>query len=278
MAQATPDQKPAWFKKNLTELKPEARQLFESYSNVPSDQVKSHIEQFRNKAFEVYPYPCLGAFSFLDLSISMSPCYSEILERVKSGDIYLDLGCCVGQDIRKLVYDGAPSENTYGSDLSKEFMDIGYELFLDKPTLKTTFIAADALNPDSDLKQLNGKIDIINTASFFHLFEWDDQVKVAKMVVNLLKPKPGGMLVGRQIGNVDPGHVPSSNSEKQRFRQNPESWAKLWKQVGDETGTSWEVHAKLDDEDLVKKAEQAGLKVNFIPPGSRWLGFTVRRT
>lgn len=31
--------------------------------------------------------------------------YPEVLERIKNGDQYLDIGCCVGQDIRKLVSD-----------------------------------------------------------------------------------------------------------------------------------------------------------------------------
>src|SRR5207253_3242808 len=100
--------------------------------------------------------------------------------RVKDGQKLLDVGCCVGQDLRKLVYDGAPAENTFGSDREQSFMDIGYELFLDKSTSKITFIAADILNPDSDLKQLNGQIDIIHAASFLHLFDWDECVQACR--------------------------------------------------------------------------------------------------
>ena len=97
----------------------------------------------------------------------------------------------MAQDIRKLVNDGAPSENTYASDVKKDFWDWGYHLFLDKETLKTCFFEADIFNAESELKQLDGKIDVVNAASFFHLFDWDGQVKAAKRVVQLLKPVSG---------------------------------------------------------------------------------------
>lgn len=61
----------------------------------------------RNQAAIAYsvqfPYPCIGAYRFLDLSIISSPQYDEILSRVKSGEKFLDLGCCFGQEVRQLV-------------------------------------------------------------------------------------------------------------------------------------------------------------------------------
>jgi 2-polyprenyl-3-methyl-5-hydroxy-6-metoxy-1,4-benzoquinol methylase len=50
-----------------------------------------------------FPYPCIGAFRFLDLSIPQSPIYPEILDRLKSGQKLLDVGCAVGQELRQLV-------------------------------------------------------------------------------------------------------------------------------------------------------------------------------
>lgn len=48
---------------------------------------------------------------FLQLNISLSPVYDEVLFRLKKDEKLLDLGCCFGQDIRKLVQDGVPSQN-----------------------------------------------------------------------------------------------------------------------------------------------------------------------
>lgn len=157
-------------------------------------------------------------------------------------------------------------------------MDIGYDLFMDKSTLKTTFIAADIFNVDSDLKQLEGGIDIVHAASFFHLFNLEGQADACKRLVTLMKDKPGCLVIGRQIGNVDSGHRAGSlNTNYKRFRHNEESFAEMWKQVGEATGTKWEVDARLEAEDLHSKAEKLGVQVEFIPEGSRWIAFTVRR-
>lgn len=178
----------------------------------------------------------------------------------------------MGQDIRKLVYDGAPVENTYASDLKKDFWGFGYDMFLDKATLKTPFIEADIFDADSELKQLNGKMDLINAASFFHLFDWDGQVKAAKRVVELLKPMPGSMIFGRQGGKPEPGNFAHVKKDLTVFWHNPESWAKMWEQVGAETGTKWKVEATLGEEDLSKR-----MKTNLVPAGTRFMKFTVRR-
>lgn len=65
----------------------------------------------RDQAWQIAPYPCIGGWMFLQLNMSLSPVYDEVLCRLKKGEKLLDLGCCFGQDIRKLVHDGAPSEN-----------------------------------------------------------------------------------------------------------------------------------------------------------------------
>ena len=193
-------------------------------------------------------------------------------------DLDLDLGCCVGQDIRKLVFDGAPSENTYGSDLEKNFMDIGYDLFLDKSTLKTTFIPADIFDKESGLKQIEGEIDIIHAASFLHLFDEQGQYNACKRIVEILKSKPGSLFIGRQIGNEKSGvFVGSIDPSKQRYRHNPESFKDMWKKIGEETQSEWEVEAYLEDQDLFALAEKMGLDAAFIPEGSKWISFSVRR-
>lgn len=69
----------------------------------------------------------------------------------------LDLGCCCAQDLRKLVHDGAPSENLWGAELKGGFLELGYELFLDRETLKAHFIEADVFDAEGLLKQLEGK-------------------------------------------------------------------------------------------------------------------------
>ncbi|KAL9095564.1 MAG: hypothetical protein Q9165_001996 [Trypethelium subeluteriae] len=122
-------------------------------------------------------------------------------------------------------FDGAPSSNLYGSDLRPDFIELGYELFLDKQTFGATFLPADIFDPNSDLKQLDGTIDIIQTSSFFHLFDRDTQIRLAKRVVALLKPQKDSLIFGRQVGNVEGGAVPaSSDPGRLLFRHNVETF------------------------------------------------------
>jgi hypothetical protein len=172
------------------------------------------------------------------------------------------------------VYDGAPSENIIGADLHGDFMQLGYELFKDKDTLKTKFLEADIFDPESSLKPLERKMGIIYVGAFLHLFGWDKQVQVAKRLVELSTPKKGSLVLGRQVGSINPGAVMhSTNSENQMYRHDPVTFEKLWKQVGDETGTSWKVDAKLD---TVEGFGQ-GQKVAWMGPDVRRLIFSVER-
>ncbi|KAH7068255.1 hypothetical protein BKA63DRAFT_423186 [Paraphoma chrysanthemicola] len=262
-----------WYRKELDEIKPRTRELLETYSKIPSADVEAHVHKVRDDAFQISPYPCLGNWGFLNLNIADSPVYSEVLERVKNGEQYLDIGCCMGQDVRKLISDGAPPENVFASDVKKEFWDIGQDLFLDKDSLNVKFISADALDFDSDLKELDGKLNLVLAHSFFHLFSWDDQIKAAKRVVQLLKPEPGVMVFGRQGAKPDAGSFAKINKVHTAYWHNVESWEKLWKQVGEETGTQWDVKSSLGEEDLSNRLRMSSL----VPSGTRYMTFTIRR-
>lgn len=95
----------------------------------------------RDVAFQVFPYACIGQLRFLTLSLRTHP-----LERLTQGSqTLLDLGCCFAQDLRQLVQDGVPSERLHGVDVDQKFLDLGYELFLNKSSLKSTLLAVDVL-------------------------------------------------------------------------------------------------------------------------------------
>ncbi|KAF2222404.1 methyltransferase domain-containing protein [Elsinoe ampelina] len=270
-----------WYAKEGPNVSPTTREVLEKYSKIPPDQVVKHCLEIRDRAWQIYPYPCIGTFRFLDLSISLLPVYSEIVERLRTGQQnFLDLGCCFGQDIRRLVYDGVPSENTFGSDLKLDFMELGYEMFLDKDSLKTKFIDGDVFDDNSDLSQLHGNVDIIQASAFFHLFDREKQKKVAHRVVKLLKPQHGSLLVGRQVGSINPGeYLHRTNPNSNMFRHNDVSWKELWDEVGSETGTKWDVTVELKDLGGVggpRALPTDGKQQNM--EDIRWIIFSVRRT
>lgn len=183
-----------------------------------------------------------GQWRFLDLSLGNHALYSEVLDRMRTGSqTVLDLGCAFGQDIRRLVFDGADSAHCYGSDLQLDFLNLGYELFRDKETLGAKFIQADIFDPSSPLSQLDGKVDIIHAASFFHLFSRPDQKKIAHRVVALMKPTKDTLLLGRQMASREPGEQPRLTGEGRQtnathFRHDENTWREFWTETGEEAG------------------------------------------
>jgi SAM-dependent methyltransferase len=219
-------------------------------------------------------YACIGSFRFLDLALSLDPSYSTILARLKSGETFLDLGCCTGQEVRKLVVDGAPSENLYGSDLFPEFFDLGYKLFGDKETLKSTFIAADIFDSESGLKNLDGKVDIIFAGSFLHLFGLAAQKEACRRIVKLLRAKEGSVFLGKQLGNMKAGvHRHRRNPGQTSWAHDEESFRRMWKEVGEETGSEW----KVDFTYLDPAVEDIRMRGNAYSEGLRRIQFKVLR-
>jgi hypothetical protein len=108
-----------------------------------------------------------------------------------NGETFLDLGCCVGQDFRKLVYDRVPLTNLWESGLCPGFFDLGYVLFRDKIRLASRFVGADIFDQKSDLARLEGKVDVLYAASFINLFGWDRQVAIYMRIVQLMREVKG---------------------------------------------------------------------------------------
>ena len=100
--------------------------------------------------------------------------YPQVLERVRAGEVLLDLGCCFGQDIRELVADGAPSDKILGVDIEHRLFELGYELFRDKETLQAQFYTQ-SIFEEGFLTEWEGKVDMIYVGSFLHLFDLDKQ-------------------------------------------------------------------------------------------------------
>ncbi|KUJ13956.1 uncharacterized protein LY89DRAFT_709008 [Mollisia scopiformis] len=284
----TRDKDVPWYNPDIgNKLSPSARELLETYSKILSAEVENHVKRIRDQAWEVWPYPCIGGFRFLDLAIGDSPNYPQILQRLKTGnENFLDLGCCFGQEIRRLVADGAPSEKLYGSDLRPEFFELGYEFFGDRDKLQSKFIAADIFDPDSGLKELEGKIDILYAGSFLHLFGYEKQLEVCIRIAGLLREKEGSLLVGRQVGHVNAGERTHRTNPDQRiedkqkltqansrFRQSEGSFTKMWETVGEKTGSKWKVNVKVEEIDETDR----NMRPNDQDEGLRRLRFSVFR-
>jgi SAM-dependent methyltransferase len=188
----------------------------------------------------------------------------------KEGTIFLDLGCCLGQDLRKLVYDGAPAENVWGADLEYDFLKLGYDLFRDQDRLGDKFLEADIFQEEC-LGNLKGRVDIIHIGLFLHLWNWEWQLKACLAIVDILKQKKGATVLGQQMASIEPGAV--KYGKKELYKHDVRTFERLWKEVGEKTGTKWEVTASMDKGLGVDKGERKW----DTPEISRRLVFKVVR-
>ncbi|KAJ3551300.1 hypothetical protein NP233_g13106 [Leucocoprinus birnbaumii] len=83
------------------------------------EELKQHVLAIQAKAYEICPYPCIRHFTFAKQPITRIPYYERVLAfgRENPDALFLDLGCCFGSDLRKVVHDGWPVNRAIGSDL-----------------------------------------------------------------------------------------------------------------------------------------------------------------
>ena len=271
---------------SLTTLNPAARALYEGYSEIPPDEVIPHILRIRASALSIYAYPCIGQFRFLQFSISLLPAYPRILERLKSAPSspsdpvpsLLDIGCCLGQDLRKLVFDGVPGDRLVGIELEQPFIDLGFDLFRDKEKFQGAMIAANILDPSMEalFETMKGRFEVVHAASFFHLADWEKQVAAAVKIVAMMRENPGVMVVGRQIGNVKPGEYPA-RSGRPRYLHDAESWRRMWDEVGEKTNTKWETQVIVNLERFGEGEGSDGAANAESTKGTSFMQFEVTR-
>lgn len=170
------------------------------------------------------------------------PVYQEVLRagRDKGDAVFLDVGCnseysyvcfsgpshdnfpldTVGTDVRKLAFDGYPARNIYACDLLDRFIELGHKLYLDKDSCAITFFSADIfsfppsiaerLTKDSNsspMENFRGRVTHLHSGLFFHLFDEQAQIGVAKRLAALLDRRPGSIIFGAHIGSAIPGEI-----------------------------------------------------------------------
>ncbi|GAW09016.1 protein [Lentinula edodes] len=228
------------------------------------EKLKERIAEIAQKALDVYPYHCIWTFGFLRFRILRSQSgYKQLLElgSTRANALFLDIGCCFGNDLRKAIEDGFPAQNVIASDLRPDFWNFGHELFNTNPTtFPVTFVPGNVLessfistqppllshesppnfipsvslqsllllpNPKS-LDPLRGHLSAIHTSAFFHLFKKDEQLLIAKKLASLLSPVPGSIIFGSHRGAATPQEGERNSTGTLFYRHSPESWKDMW--------------------------------------------------
>ena len=168
-----------------------------------------------------------------------------VVERVRKGETLLDLGCCFGQDLRKVAYDSGRSDNLIGSDIEPNFLRLGYDLFADKQHFQGHFVSGDVFSPQF-LSEYRGKIDMIYLGSFLHLFQEAQQVIIIGQINQLLNPSSGSMVFGRHLGAEAGGPFRMESIGWDLYRHNQSTLESIFRQgANPPRGASWEVKSSL---------------------------------
>ncbi|OSC97446.1 hypothetical protein PYCCODRAFT_1377204 [Trametes coccinea BRFM310] len=241
-------------------LRPEEEAFLLSTTGLTDvDALKTLIRSVQAEATEAFPYPCIRRFDFVKLKISRLPYYERLMSLVKSDPnaLLLDIGCCFGNDVRKVIADGYPAENIIASDLRPEFWNLGHKLFKSDPgTFPVTFLPGDVLDttfigtaspvygapctqrPDlrglHKLAPLTGHLRAIHASDFFHLFTEANQAAVARALGALLSPARGSMIFGTHVARPNKGLRTEASPPapgylgNRMFCHDAQSWTELW--------------------------------------------------
>jgi len=239
------------------EVDPEDLALLQKITGIIDEkELEDHVTDIQNKANRIHDYPCISMFMFTKFNIKLSPSYEYVisLAKTRKDAIFLDIGCCVGNALRKIVSDGWPVENTIGIDLHKEFWDVGHELFKSTPdSFPAGFIGGDLFDngilasanvdePQLDwgtvklrnltsLTPLKGQISAIYASNVFHLFGMEKQWELARRLASLLSPNPGSIIFGRHgVMPSEPGESRNCDG-KEVFYHSAKSFAEMWEEL-----------------------------------------------
>ncbi|KAH7327067.1 hypothetical protein BKA65DRAFT_405529 [Rhexocercosporidium sp. MPI-PUGE-AT-0058] len=276
-----------WYYKDLTNNLPSiSRKLLEEYSQVPSEEVFSHVYRMRDILWDHAPYPCVGEFKFLTLNLPLHPKYPTMLQLLtpsptKPSPKFLDIGSCVAQELRALAHFGkVPSENLYGTDINGSFLSTSYDLFKDRAKFKGTLVATDIFSPtlldtNGPFETWKGMFTVIHAGLFLHLFSLQQQIDVCKTIIKLLSNQSGAMFLGEMVGCSGSGE----RSEGKGFLHDEESFKAMWDEVAEMTSTvgMWQVESRFTPRK--KEADGEGSKgyAFFVGEGIGWLTFSVER-
>ncbi|KAJ7170572.1 hypothetical protein C8R43DRAFT_1094356 [Mycena crocata] len=171
------------------------------------DHLKAHVLAVQKAAYKVYAYPCIRRFGFA------RPAYEHVLTLGRNipGALLLDMGCCFGNDLRRIASDGFPVQNMIASDLRQE-----------EPR--------SPVPPLSALRSLNppvGRLSAIHSASLFYLFSEAKQLELACKLAGLLSPRPGSIIFGCHLAHPTKSYILGPR-KMHMICHSPDSWREMW--------------------------------------------------
>jgi SAM-dependent methyltransferase len=226
------------------------------------EQRDRKLQEVREDAWQVVQEFSLARWWFLRNIMGLSPYYQELRELARDGATIVDLGCGLGQDLRRLRADGATGQ-LYGVDSRPQLHELAFNLFRsdDKICFRKidfrTGVGVDFdydspysqnLNREDPLTEVKEKVDVylLNDVLSF----WGaKQISAVEKSINSASRvgtkvfgwqigqdgEPGGGMEGKEVGNSIRGLIPTLGTFTQSFGT-PDS--------GD-SSIKWDVKAQL---------------------------------
>ncbi|KAF4628591.1 hypothetical protein G7Y89_g9556 [Cudoniella acicularis] len=284
-------QSAAWLESDpSSRLGPERYKFFTSYCQLAAEELLPHLHRIvghviilrsspltsvkRTAAWKVRPYPYIGQWGFLNSKIAKLPHYSQLLRRATEGARVLDMGCGLGQDLRQLAFDGAPSHSLYGADIEPSFWELGNDLFRDRDRFHGQFIEIDLLAPAAEiLARVQVSLDIIHVSGVLHLWDQYSQTKAIRTLVTLSKTGTEicGSQMGRATGSAAPPWIQGSQVP---FLHDRNTFRALWDEAARQSKTRWDIEVNITE---LKYILSGKTDKDWINENTRQLWFRATR-
>ncbi|KAJ3092595.1 hypothetical protein HK102_005364 [Quaeritorhiza haematococci] len=213
-----------------------------------SAKLTQHVLDVRERSKKQHHvYKCIEQFMFLEPRLPNHEVYGELIAALTKkapstkAASFLDVGCCFGTDVRRLIMDGADPSSLMGLDLHDGYWELGLDLYMDRdrpdaPIRKvhTAFgdFAIGMGGPGSlDLRHMSNSKDFICANAVLHVLSAEQTENMLRNVFNVLAP--GGVFFGWTVGSLHPQDwAPTPRGEAIRFLHSVQSLTELMKKIG----------------------------------------------
>ena len=251
------------------------------------EYLRNHVIDFVQalKASNLHIYRCIQSLAFLTPKIQMLRYYSEIIQ--SNGKI-IDIGCGLGQEVRKLITDGVSPEDITVVDLHDGYWDYGKILFMDSNAMqnqvRTVFgdLSKNSSDGGINLLDLIDQYQYALALAVLHCLSQDEVSVFLHNTFNILKSGSNAKLIGWTVGNSDDivttsySAVKTPKGDAVRYLHSASSLRDLLQQIGF-------VHVEIEEDELGESLQQAQLQGNslnqnnIISFGTRKLYFVAEK-
>eukprot|EP01038_Epipyxis_sp_PR26KG_P008945 gene8945-12062_t len=203
-----------------------------------------------------HTYRCIQSLSFLEPKVHKFSIYQHMINDFTENPesfCVADIGCCFGQDIRKMILDGIESRKIHAIDIHDGYWNAGKILYkdIDEDSDDNTLnyisdnhiiSTKSMLNGVNELfcdmasstsyytiESLHNSFDYILCQSVFHVLSYNQSCNLIQKINNILKP--GGTVFGSCVGGKTACEWAfTPNGQEKRFLHSVESLQSLFVQ------------------------------------------------